>query len=252
MIQIAIANFSTAFADTDLPNLVAALQVQVSRDFYPVWGVDANITAVPIGQHPPDGVWVLGLFDDADQAGALGYHDITPAGLPLGKIFVKTTLADGGLVSVTASHEALEMLADPDINLLCELDNADGMPSRLYCYEVADACEADEFGYQITPAGGDTPVTVSDFVFPSWFELFRTVGPFDFQGKISQPFQLLPGGYIGYLDLGNLSEGWQQETAQAAMSARAKVAARPHIGSRRYRRALRRSEWVASTYTPGK
>jgi hypothetical protein len=38
--------------------------------------------------------------------------------LPLSKVFVKTTLADGELVSVSASHELVEMLVDPAINMM--------------------------------------------------------------------------------------------------------------------------------------
>ena len=40
----------------------------------------------------------------------------------------------------------------------------------LYAYEVCDACEADQFGYDIDG------VLVSDFVFPSWFESFWSAG----------------------------------------------------------------------------
>jgi hypothetical protein len=255
VINVTVSNFATAFADTDLQPLASALSIQVNRDFLPAWGVQAKLWFTQTGQHPHPDHWVLGLYDDADQAGALGYHDVTPAGQPLGKIFVKTTLADGGLVSVTASHELLEMLGDPNINLAAERDDASGAPSKFYAYEVADACESDSDGYDIIlPAGwvgAGKVIHVSDFVLPSWFESFRTDGPFDFMDKIHSPFQLLSGGYIGYLDLSNLAAGWQQEIAGAAMSARQKVAARPHVGSRRYRRSMRRNEWVPSTYTPG-
>jgi hypothetical protein len=38
---------------------------------------------------------------------------------------------------------------------------------------------------------------MSDFVFPSYFEVFRKAGSvqFDQMGKVRKPFQILPGGY---------------------------------------------------------
>jgi hypothetical protein len=57
--------------------------------------------------------WQFIYFDDADTAGALGYHDLTHKGQAISKIFVKTTLAAKELVSVTACHELFEMVIDP-------------------------------------------------------------------------------------------------------------------------------------------
>ena len=57
------------------------------------------------------------FLDSVDVQGALGYHDLTPDGLPLSKVFVKTTLNGGQKVSVTACHELAEMLVEPAINL---------------------------------------------------------------------------------------------------------------------------------------
>ena len=246
MIQISLANQSTLFKDADLPALANALQLQVTRDFFPAWGVDAQIFYTPSGKNPTASHWVIALLDDADQAGALGYHDITPAGMPLGKAFVRTTLADGGLVSVTVSHELMEMLGDPDVNLTAQLD------TRLYAYEVADAVENDTDGYPIVIpagwAGAGTSVTVSDFVLPSWFETFRTTGPFDFRNLLTAPLQLRQGGYIGMMDLNNLSAGWQQVTA--SRDPKTVMASRPRAGSRRSRRAIPREQWVRSTYAP--
>lgn len=254
MIKISIVNQSTAFKDADLPALAQALQIQVTRDFFPAWGVQAQLYWTPSGHHPTADHWVVALLDNADVAGALGYHDITPAGQPLGKVFVKTTLQDGGMVSVTTSHELLEMLGDPDINLTAELDDASGAPSKFYAYEVGDPVEADADGYDISvPAnvtGGPATVHVSDFVLPAWFEGFRKTGPFDFMGHLKAPFTLNPGGYIGFLDLANLSAGWQQQTAKTGMSSQACMAARPRPGSRRERRSIPRSEWLLSTYEP--
>ncbi len=241
MIKIEFINLAQNNLKTvDAQAIVSALQTQIGRDFFPAWGVNATLSIAPPKQKTPTpGMWSIGFFDNADQAGALGYHDLTADGLPLGKVFVKTTLDDGALVSVTASHECLEMLGDPDINLTAEFDDRSGNPAKFYAYELCDAPESDSFGY---PIGS---VMVSDFVYPAYFEQFRKPGAqFDFKKHISEPFQILPGGYMGVLDLANLGAGWQQVTADKAPNPKS----RAHVGSRRERRRTPRHMWMKSTY----
>jgi hypothetical protein len=234
-IQISVINASTVLNDSEIEPVVEALQEQVKRDFRPAWGIDAELSFVPLGEQPPADTWWLGILDDSDQAGALGYHDLTTAGLPLGKVFAGTDLKYGYTWSITASHELLEMLADPNINLTVLVQSSD-IAGRLYAYEICDACEADQFGYDIDE------VTVSDFVFPSWFEGFRAQGStqFDQQGLIEKPFDLLEGGYIGVFDV-NSGSGWHQLTpAQRPTNA----LLRGNVGSRRERRGVPRYQWV--------
>lgn len=236
-IHIAVLNRSTVLTDAQVSAVVPALQTQVHRDWAPAWGSDADLTFVASNQQPAPGAWWLVISDDSDQAGALGYHDLTSEGLPIGKVFARSDLDAGLQWSVTASHELLEMLADPDINLAAYVFTS-GTTGHLYAYEVADACEADQYGYQING------VTVSDFVFPAWFENFRTAGStqFDFGKHITTPFQLLPGGYIGVFDITGGS-GWHQLTAQDSP---ARYAMRARVGSRRERRRTPRDQWLLS------
>ena len=242
---IAVKNLSTVVSDADLQAALPAFQTQVSRDFCGSgWGLDATLQFFGKKAKLPDKAWLLGVFNDADQAGALGYHDLTKSGQPTGKVFAETTLRDGGLWTVTFSHELLEILADPNINL-CAFDEE---ARRLYAYEVCDAVEADKLGYKIDN------VTVSDFVLPGWFEPTHvTKGEeFAFKSRVKKPFELLPGGYIGYYDLAG--GGWQQLTARAAVNARGLRASgpmppesRPRVGSRRERRRTPKVQWTLST-----
>ena len=240
-IKIAVINESTEVTDAEVTSVVKALQQQVTHDFARAWGVPADLRFLPKAQKPAATEWWLVILDDADQAGALGYHDVTSEGLPLGKVFAKTTRIDGGEWTVTASHELLEMLGDPEINLTVFVQDGDHPTGRLYAYEVCDACEADSFGYTVDG------VLVSDFVYPSWFESFRKKGStrFDFRDHIKQPLELLKGGYIGYFDVTGGS-GWQQLTAK---NAPADYRARPRVGSRRERRRTNRAEWMKSAVT---
>jgi hypothetical protein len=234
MINIAFRNESTVVTDEDAAKVVAALQIQVSRDFYPAWGIDAKLMFAAKGFPMAATDWQIIILDNSDQAEALGYHETSSDGLPIGKVFAKSDIDNGLNWSVTASHELLEMLADPCINLTVLREEV----GQLWAYEVADACESDDLGYLIDG------VLVSDFVFPSWFESFwqRGATQFDFQKKIQEPFELLLGGYIGFFDLKN-GNGWQQLTAQhSPKSARM----RPKPGSRRDRRRLPRADWQKS------
>jgi hypothetical protein len=239
-IKIAVINESTVVSDADVKAAVAALQKQVSGDFAPAWGIDASLTFVPFGGNPSPDAWWLVILDNSDQAGALGYHDLTTDGLPLGKVFAQTDIDFGSAWTVTASHELLEMLGDPDINLTAFVQTSDN-DGRLYAYEVCDACEADSFGYQIDG------ILVSDFVFPAWFESFREPNStqFDFGQKISSPFELLPGGYIGIFDV-YYGSGWYQQTAQKTAL---RYDMRPRLGSRRERRRTPRKTWLKSQFT---
>src|SRR5262249_24963736 len=76
---IRLVNYSTLLTDNDLASWASALQQQVSQDFAPIWGVDATSQAVSKDSVDP-AQWVLGVFDNSDQAGALGYHDLTLSG----------------------------------------------------------------------------------------------------------------------------------------------------------------------------
>jgi len=247
MIQIAVINASTVVNDLDVKKMVDAIQVQIDRDWTPAWGIPAKLTVVPHGQKPPSGMWWQTIFDTADQAGALGYHDLTSAGLPIGKVFAKTTLEAGDRVSVTLSHEVLEMLGDPDINLMVQKG------PRGYAYEVCDAVEDDSLGYDING------VRVSDFVYPQYFETFwhKGAAKFDHLGHLSGPVpSLTHGGYMSYLDF--TSGQWKQVTARlddgssvhrndSPMLVKALYKERPLTGARRYRRALPPGTWLVST-----
>lgn len=179
---IACFNSATVELGVDFDKLVAALQTFVDDHFVPVWGTPAKL--VKAAGFRKD-AWALAFLDDADVANALGYHDLTPDGLPLSKVFVKSTLAVGQKVSVTACHELAEMLVDPAINLA-----ATGPGNAFYAYETADAVEEIEF-----PIRG---IAMSDFVYPAWFEGFRKPGStqFDHAKQVTRPFQILRGGYM--------------------------------------------------------
>ncbi|MFY9559803.1 MAG: hypothetical protein WAQ52_06185 [Terriglobales bacterium] len=179
---IACFNKATTDLEVDFDNLITAMQAYVDNFVAPVWGTPAKLIKTTDFEK---GAWAVVFLDNADQAGALAYHELTPDGLPISKVFVKTTLDDKQLVSVSASHELVEMLVDPAINLMTTGPN----PKTVYAYESADPVEALSFAVD--------GIEMSDFVYPSYFEDFHKPGSvrFDQLDKVTKPFQILSGGY---------------------------------------------------------
>lgn len=175
-------NRATISLGVDFDKLLAAMQKFVDAYFATVWGTPARLTKTT---GFVKGTWAMVFLDNADVSGALAYHDLTPDGYPLSKVFVKTTLSAGEKVSVSASHELAEMLVDPAINLY----STGPKKKYLYAYETADPVEELTFNIDGIP--------MTDFVFPSYFEGFRKPGSdkFDHLGKVTRPFEILKGGY---------------------------------------------------------
>ena len=205
----------------DLAKVVAALQKQVERDFAPVWGIEVRLSLVPEGEALPEDAWWLALLDKTDRAGDLGYHDLTSAGLPLGKAILATAEADDMPWSVVLSHELLEMLIDPYINLSAFV--RDSQSGLLYGYEVCDPVRSDS--YRIGK------VDVSNFVYPDWFlppEL-RPDARLDHMEKIGKPLQIRPGGYAIFNELGAArKKRWHAKSARGNPRSAHREATRLH------------------------
>lgn len=199
---VCVVNQSTVVSDQDVYDLCLALDKQALYHFEPHWNASASFWQWPKTRDLPDQAWALIIADDSDQVGALGYHETTHSGQPIGYVFAKTDQQYGLSWTVTASHEALEMLGDPYANLAAQVDD-----QMFLAYETADAVEADELGYKIHVNTG-RDVLVSDFVFPNWFEPGST-GPWDYKGHLTRSLQILKGGYIGAW---TPQKGWYQET----------------------------------------
>jgi hypothetical protein len=222
---IAATNASTCLTDMQVSAAIPSLQRQVTLDFRAYWDVDCQLRFLTRDEPLAEGWWQISVTDNPDQASALGYHELSSRGTPLGKVFAGLDLQSGGSWTVTLSHELLEMLADPWINWC-----AQGSDGKIYALEVCDAVEADGLGCEIDG------ILVSDFITPSWFEPTQA-DRVDFKQRITKPLELASGGYISVL---GAAGQWTQITAQGEPSA-----AIP-LGSRRQRRNMGKAEWRKS------
>ncbi len=226
---IACFNRATVGLGVDFDALIAAMQVYVDKYVVPVWGTPAKL--IKSNGYVKD-AWAMVFLDDADQPGALAYHDLTPDGLPQSKVFVKTTLKSRELVSVSASHELVEMLVDPAINLMTTGPDL----KTVYAYESADPVEALNFKVKDIP--------MSDFVYPSYFENFHKPASvrFDYLNKVKRPFQILAGGYQIIFKNGK----WSQVFGSATKKKRfAREDRRGHRSEQRAAKKLKRATKTA-------
>lgn len=243
MIVVAIVNESTVLSDVIVQAAVVCLQAQIDEDYTPVYGKQARLEFHPKGYVVPEGTWELVFADNSDQAGALGYHETTANGDPIGFVFAGSDIQFGESWTVTASHELLEMMEDPDIQTLEEQDLPDGS-MVLRSKELCDVCEDDSIAYtkptQVLPDG--TLFKYSDFVFPAYWNADAPAhAKLDFCGLITKPLTILPGGYIGMV---TILKGFQWTQVNAMLKPGGK---RIHHLSRRDRRTRHLSTWRRST-----
>src|SRR5262249_19529619 len=94
--------------------------------------------------------------------------------------------------TLNASHECLEMLADPSGDNFWRVESpAPGWGPVEILLEVCDPCTTPEFAYQIDG------VVVSDFYTPQYFDPVLAPGVrYSFTGSIAKPLEVLRGGYI--------------------------------------------------------
>lgn len=218
---IAIVNRCSVLSDASVQRFAAAFQIQVSRDLALIWDQDATI--IFVGKNTniiPAGVWQLLIEDTSPEADAAGFHELTPDGYPIGHAYVKDSLDDGMLPTVTVSHEGLELLVDPRIDQV-RFEPTGPTTGRLRALEIADPPEGDQFSYPIDLHDGKPPVPVTAFVTRAWFQPgpHRAGTVFSHPpGIITKEFELLADGYIGVWEPG---KGWSQQFGPGAPGARA-------------------------------
>jgi len=187
--------------------VIRAINVQIERDFEPAWGMGATLRLeTAIGNRKNierlaelRGDAVLYLEQAVPTRDFDGYHEVNAAGIPHGSVQVDLAVALQEPWSVTLSHEALELIADPQANLLVPGPEPGTGRRVLFWYEVCDAVQAER--YEIDG------VEVSNFVLPLYFTEGQEIGGRnDFLGRCYgkkkkrslASFRVNPGGYAGY------------------------------------------------------
>jgi hypothetical protein len=180
-----------ALPPADLERVAAAIQVQVSRDFRPIWGIDATIGAFPSLEQVPSGYWPVILTSrrlDEDEGFYLS---------PGGESFSVVEILPGW--SVVASHIVLALLADPKGARTIPGPSPSAHFARgEYLVEVAAPCQSAACGYLVNG------VLVSDFVTPSFYSPIHSADggervSYSVAGNITAPYGLAPEGSLTFL-----------------------------------------------------
>lgn len=194
--NVALVSDSPSVSLSEVTPVAAALQKQATRDFGPLWEVHATVSAFDKLESVPVDYWPVILRDDINEPGAAGYHT-DDHGQPFSLVQVDNSWP------LTASHETLEMLADPFGSRTIagapppQLAQATGpvpnLSRVLYLVEVCDPCESDQFGYSVNG------ITVSDFITNHYYDPADAASVrYSFQGNIHNPHTVLEGGYVSF------------------------------------------------------
>lgn len=197
--QLALVSEVPDISPSRLARAGAAFQKQVMRDFRPLWNVLATVDAFPSLDDVPIGYWPIIVRDDIGFSGAAGIH-LDDDGQPFALVQFSNAW------TLTATHEILEMIADPFGNRVVAGDSVKPGQGRVeYLVEVCDPSEAAAFSYRVNG------VMVSDFYTPSYFDPLPAPGVrYSFTGAITKPRQVLKGGYLSWHD--PVTNHWFQET----------------------------------------
>ena len=203
---ISVINLSKR-PDSEVQSVIRAVNRQIREDFAPVWDMSATLRLeghagrLPAKQRIPDlrGDAVLYIWDKMDIEDALGYHSNNYRGIPYGIVSIDLANALKQPWSHTFSHEALELLSDPQCNLLVEgpHPHVSKNSHRVFrWYEVCDPVQNE--WYEI-----DGQV-VSNFVLPLYFteedeRSGRNAFHHHAKGNL-RSFGTNPGGYVGFYD----------------------------------------------------
>jgi hypothetical protein len=191
--QIALVPDRVKIHASELTRVASALSKQCTRDFSPIWNIQANVDAFAELDDVPSDYWPIIIARDVEDAA--GFHD-DDHGQPFALVEFDSDW------SLTASHECLEMLADPFGRRL-RAGNVPrqavklGLPDRRvrYLVEVCDPSEAGAFAYHVNG------VLVSDFYTPDFFDPITVSSVrYSFTGAIKAPRTVLQDGYISWHD----------------------------------------------------
>jgi len=207
MIISAINHTNGQVSDEEMHRAIRAINRQIAEDFEPYWSLGATLRLEGKSADSPSkqvladmrGDAVIYLWDQVDTENALGYHDRNNRGIPYGFVFTELSKQLGESWTVTFSHEALELIGDPEVNLLV-MGPHPAEPNRdvFHWYEMSDAVQAEKYSID--------EIEVSNFILPLYFTGGEELGGRnDFlgrsnNGKTLPSFGVNPGGYVGFFD----------------------------------------------------
>jgi hypothetical protein len=252
--QISVVNLDSKLSTLEILAVIRAVNIQIERDFAPYWHMsarlrldsqDPNVDPEDLGGLRGDAVIYIA---DEPSEDYLGYHETHASGVPFGFVFRSLSKEIDEDWSVTMSHEALELLADPYCNLLCKGRHPDPREHGRHVFHWFEMCDAVQGEtYEING------VKVSNFVLPTYFTGGEEMdGRNDFlatasnDGKQLRSFDVNEGGYVGFYD----PERGADDTWEPSSKAKHRQGVKSKLAGNLFRRADRREQ--AHPITPAR
>jgi hypothetical protein len=196
---ISVKNHSR-IPDPEVLAAIRAVNRQIAEDFAPYWALSAVLRLTDPETKPLQADAIIRIYPHG--------HDFhwSPSGLPEGYVF--TDLSEAAKESVpwltwtnSLSHEALELIADPEVNTLVQGPHPVRTKERVFHYrEICDPVQSETYLVD--------GVTVSNFVLPHYYNgMGESGGRNDFLGTGLQAFRWNENGIIGFWDPGEGRHG---------------------------------------------
>jgi len=224
---ISVINHSKGLiTDEELERAIRAINRQIAEDFEPYWSFGATLRLEGRSETRPSKETLADMRGDAiiyvwnkPKGNPLSYHDKNNRGIPYGFVFKELSDELDEEWSVTLSHEALELIADPESNLFVRGPHPTKRNRTVFhWYEMCDAVQ-----------GETDNIDVSNFVLPLYFTSSAEKGGRNdflsraYHGKTLKSFGVNPGGYLGFYDPKNENEQSEMHTMDGDTKARKRL-----------------------------
>lgn len=234
MIISVINQTAGEISDADLLAAIRAINKQIAYDFAPYWNMPATLRLEGSLQKQPHanlaasvmgGDAVLYVWSATANGDPEGFHDRNFRGIPYGVVYSEVSEQTGDPWSVTLSHEALELVADPQgNNYVMRPAVHDPRKKVFFWFEMCDAVSSQT--YEIDG------IAMQNFLLPAYFEPPVPGARTNFLGTDLEPFGIAPQSYVGYYDPAKQS----QETAHVDTRGAARLAVRKRFNHTRSHR----------------
>lgn len=202
--RIALIDQTGRIGRDHLAAVAAANQQHVNMNVSKYWpAASVTVTTMPDKTPIPADTWPVFIVSSLPP-GEGGYHSNDDHNQPYSMV----VNGQGWMMAV--SHEIIEMCIDPYgqrvvSGPIIELRaGTQSLGSKTVTYLV-EACDAPESHGFAIPMNGYS-VALTDFLTPAFYQA-SAGGPFDHMHRIKTPLQILPGGYISFMDEKNI--WWQ-------------------------------------------